>query len=235
MGRLYKEARSRLRFYRHHRPSELKWARVYFSQYGEDVFLLEYFRGKRDGLYVDVGGYHPFAYSNSYAFYRGGWRGIVVEPNPEKAPLFRKHRPGDVLVPLAVSDVKGVTSFAVDEGNSGIVNDGYFHNKRLDQLARITVETCPLAAVLDEHMPRLGKPIDFMSVDCEGHDEVVLRSNDWERYRPLLVLCEAFDAPGAARLREYLKAQQYKQVATCGPTLIFEDTRTRADRPESYH
>ncbi len=40
---MYPRLRRRLRFYRHHSAYELMWGRVYFSQYGEDVFLQEYF------------------------------------------------------------------------------------------------------------------------------------------------------------------------------------------------
>jgi len=211
------------------------WARPYFSMFGEDVFLLEYFQGKPNGLYVDVGGFHPVQHSNTYAFYRNGWRGIVVEPNPHKAPLFQKHRPCDILVSNAISDVEGSATFAVDEDVSGIVDSTYFHQTRAVKAAQITVRTRPLKAVFDEHIPSFNKSIDILSVDCEGHDEVVLRSNDWNRYRPLLVLCEAFDKAAADRLNSFLDSNHYRHIAACGPTLIFEDLNDRPGRRKPYH
>jgi hypothetical protein len=36
----------------------------------------------------------------------------------------------------------------------------------------------------------LGTSIDFLSVDVEGLDLQVLRSNDWERFAPEYVLAE---------------------------------------------
>ena len=207
--------------------------RVYFSQYGEDVYLVGYFQGKRNGFYVDVGGYHLVHFSNTYAFYRGGWSGVVIEPNPQKLPLFRRHRPRDVTLPLAISAGEGTVEFAIDEGCSGIVDDRYFHTPRLDGMRRIAVPTRPLAAVLDEHVPA-GQSIDILSVDCEGHDEVVLRSNDWERHRPLVALCEAFDAGSVERLSSLMQAVGYRHLATCGPTLLFEDGGER-ERPPAYH
>ncbi len=61
---MYAGFRHRLRFYRHHFPHELMWGRVYFSQYGQNAFLLEYFQGKQDGFYVDMGvsPHHVFQY-----------------------------------------------------------------------------------------------------------------------------------------------------------------------------
>ena len=232
---LYSALRRRLRFYRRHTFTELTHARAYYSQYGEDIFLREYYRGKRAGFYVDVGGFHPIEYSNSHLFYRDGrWQGIVVEPNPEKSAAFRTMRPRDTLLPIAVSDEAGTATFAIDEGFSGIVDPRFFHHDRLGETRQITVQTRTLREVLDEHRPT-GEPIDFLSVDCEGHDEAILRSNDWQRHRPLLVLCEAFDAETAGRLDEMLRSVRYERLGACGPTLIFEDRGERADRPERYH
>jgi hypothetical protein len=40
------------------------------------------------------------------------------------------------------------------------------------------------------HLPD-GQGIGFMSVDVEGFDLAVLRSNDWQRFRPRFVLAES--------------------------------------------
>lgn len=233
LRQLYKDMRHRLRFYRHHRPGELLWARVFFSGFGEDVWLATYFKGQANGFYIDVGAFHPIHYSNTYLFYRSGWHGINIEPNPNKLPLFQKQRPRDLTLSLAISETEGSASFAVDEDVSGLIQEDYLHPGRLAQSSKITVRTRPLKAVLDEHLSP-GQPIAFLSVDCEGHDEVVLRSNDWTRYRPLLVLAEAFGGESNSRIRDFLRDQRYQQVATCGPTMIFEDLDERADRPKPF-
>ncbi len=181
-----------------------------------------------------MGAFHPVQYSNTYSLYRGGWRGINIEPDPEKQALFQEHRPRDTTLPLAISDAEGTVTFAVKGELSGIVNEQYFHQEQLENMRHIKVKTKPLCVVLAEHLPS-GGLIDVLSVDCEGHDKVVLGSNDWEAYRPLLVLCEAFNAEGARHLEEFLTHQSYRRLAACGPTLIFEDMRERPDRPRSYH
>lgn len=228
----YRALRRRLSFYARHTPAELAHARAYFSQYGEDIFLREYFRGRAGGFYVDVGAFDPVAYSNTYGFYRAGWRGIAVEPHPAKRAAFARRRPGDLVLACAVSDADGTAEFAVEGEFSGIVDDRFLHPGKTAR--RIVVPTRTLRGILAEHLPP-GRSVDFLSVDCEGHDEAVLRSNDWGRYRPLVVLAEAFDPAGADRLAGFLGDQGYGRIGACGPTLVFEDGRPRTDRPPAYH
>jgi hypothetical protein len=45
-----------------------------------------------------------------------------------------------------------------------------------------------LRGILEEHAP---ERIDFMSIDVEGHETQVIRGNDWDRFRPRVVLVEA--------------------------------------------
>jgi hypothetical protein len=67
-----------------------------FSQFGEDRFLLRYFRDQTSGFYVDVGASHPFSFSNTYLLYERGWRGLNLEPAPDDFALLQRHRPRDV-------------------------------------------------------------------------------------------------------------------------------------------
>ena len=74
-----------------------------FSQFGEDLVLRSYF-GNRQGLYIDIGGNHPFGMSNTYLLYRMGWRGLVAEPIRRLYAKHRRFRTRDVQVNSAVSD-----------------------------------------------------------------------------------------------------------------------------------
>jgi FkbM family methyltransferase len=55
------------------------------------------------------------------------------------------------------------------------------------------VKTTSLKKILDKHLPKKS-PIDFMSVDVEGLELVVLKSNDWKKYRPKLIIVEILDS-----------------------------------------
>jgi hypothetical protein len=74
-----------------------------FSQFGEDLALLSYF-GNCQGMYIDIGGSHPFTLSNTYLLYRMGWRGLVAEPIRRLHVKHRRFRPRDIQVNAAVSD-----------------------------------------------------------------------------------------------------------------------------------
>ena len=158
-----------------------------FSQFGEDRWLARYFQDQPVGFYVDVGAFHPFLASNTYALYRRGWRGINLEPAPDGLAMLRKHRPRDLNLPFAVSQEGGEVQFTLTGSFAGIDDEQHLWQGMPGP--RITVRAQPLTDILDEYLP-VGTGIDLLDVDCEGHDVDVLRSNDWERYRPRIVLCE---------------------------------------------
>lgn len=51
---------------------------------------------------------------------------------------------------------------------------------------QIPVKLIPLAEVFE----RVGRPVDFLSVDVEGYEIDVLKSNEWSLYRPTFILVE---------------------------------------------
>src|SRR5215510_8537437 len=56
----------------------------YHSQHGQDRFIdTNLLRGKRGGVFVDVGAYDGVALSNTCYFEKElGWTGLCIEPNP---------------------------------------------------------------------------------------------------------------------------------------------------------
>lgn len=170
----------------HGRPS--------YSQQGEDMVIDCLLRGKRDGFYVDVGAHHPWRLSNTFFFYSRGWRGINIEASPDAVALFQAHRPRDVNLNLAIAAGHRTLTYhrfdepAVNTFSPELV-EAYRVTARYKLLATHGVRAAPLRDVLAEHLPA-GQPIDFLSVDVEGLDAEVIGSNDWDRYRPTLVLVE---------------------------------------------
>jgi len=73
-------------------------AAVSFAQEGEDRVLYRMFQGRfgRPGFYVDVGAHHPTRFSNTYLFYRMGWRGINLDAMPGSMAAFARARPRDI-------------------------------------------------------------------------------------------------------------------------------------------
>lgn len=161
------------------------------SQFGEDVIVGHLFSEQASGFYVDVGAFDPFNLSNTYNLYRRGWRGINIEPVPAQLARFNRHRPRDINLALSIGEEIGTAEFVVNRGFSSFA-DTYVPSPDGDQGTRISVPVRPLGDVLAEHVPS-GTRIDLLDVDCEGSDATVLQSNDWERFRPRVVLAERLD------------------------------------------
>jgi FkbM family methyltransferase len=90
------------------------------------------------------------------------------------------------------------------------------------------VTAITLSTLLDRYL-KTNQEIDFLSVDVEGLDLQVLRSNDWAKYRPTLVVVESYGT-GAASLTNgevytYMESKGYKLIAWVATSLIFRDAR----------
>lgn len=201
-----------------------------FSQEGEDMILASFFEGKKNGFYVEVGAYHPKRYSNTYHFYIRGWRGISIDATPGSMKAFRRTRPEDINIEAAVSDQDQRLDFHLF--NEPALNtfdvklaaerDGC-RSYRL--LRKVPVRTTPLKALLDQHLPS-GKQIDFMSIDVEGLDLAALRSNDWEKYRPTVILVEdaaakTWELIGQSSITHYLRGWDYEPFASTFRTVLY--------------
>ena len=80
------------------------YATKIYSLEGEDMILARIFEGKRDGFYVDVGAHHPKRFSNTYYFYKLGWNGINIDAMPNSMKAFKKERPRDINLELAINE-----------------------------------------------------------------------------------------------------------------------------------
>jgi FkbM family methyltransferase len=209
------------------------WARSSYAQEGEDLILLDLLADVPTGFYVDVGAFHPEHYSNTRLFHRRGWRGINIDPNPAAAAQFRRKRPRDINLNVAVTREAGTLQYFMFETMPSLNTcDAAVaeHRRAAEGLAftTVAVEGLPLAALLDRHLPA-GQDIHFLSIDVEGLELDVLRSNDWERRRPRYVLTESLNRDLAEVLEEeatrFLVERGYVPFARTPRTVFFRDGR----------
>ena len=168
---------------------------------------------------MDVGAFHPFESSNTCLLYHRGWRGLNIEPDPEGISLFNRYRARDLNLQMAVARKPGAAQFARSAQYAGLENEHYLWPDR--EAERITVSTQPLAAILEQHLPD-DQQIDLLDVDCEGLDLEVLQSNDWQRFRPTVVLAEAHGHERAAEIAAFMESVGYHHVAQFHLTWVFE-------------
>lgn len=209
---------------------ELENANFYFSQFGEDILVYNLLRTTRNqkGIYVDVGAFDPMLFSNTHLLYKRGWRGINIDLEDDKIKKFNRYRPDDINLVRAVSNKKmsmkclryhhpATTRIVpVDESDEvSLIGELPIEVKRL--------ETVTLSEILDEHLDR-GQAIDYLNVDCEGHEIEVLEGLDFDRYAPKLISVEAQSPEQRSNMDQFLGEKGYRMCALSTMTAIYQKT-----------
>lgn len=172
-----------------------RYGEKFYSQEGEDMILRRFFDAeKQGGYYVDVGAHHPKRFSNTYYFYKRGWKGINIEPRPGSQKAFRKIRPRDITLEVGVSlkvDTLKYYSYKESAFNTFSTERAAYVQDQLGYtlLNTFEVKTLPLSTIFKEHVPSFQK-IALLSIDVEGHELEVLKSNNWSGYTPAVIFVE---------------------------------------------
>jgi len=168
-----------------------------FSQEGEDMLLRKIFAGQEKGIYVDIGAHHPINFSNTNFFSKKGWAGINVDPLPGSKKTFDLERVNDTNLELVVSEQEGMVEFYLFDpplmntmSKEQAEKNAKFDWCKLQEVKMIP--SLPLHLLLDKYLTPNAQ-IDFMSIDVEGAEISVLKSNNWKKYKPNVLLIEFID------------------------------------------
>jgi FkbM family methyltransferase len=203
-----------------------------YAQEGEDVLMARILGSKKNGFYVDVGAHHPVRFSNTFFYYKRGWRGINIEPNPAGSRLLKRFRPRDINLELGISDQPGqLTYWMFDEPALNTFDQAVMQKRTTEAeyalIGNKRINVVRLDSILEKYIEP-GTIIDFMSIDAEGHDLAVLKSNDWTRFRPTWILVESLghDSP-LDRIRTeqhiFLLSKDYELYANTVNTHIYRN------------
>lgn len=164
---------------------------MYYSQFGEDEILEWLFADRAAGVAVEVGANDGVHGSTTLTFEKKGWQCILVEPTPQLVEAIRKVRNARVF-PCAASDKQGTATFHVATGGhlahslSSLSADEA--QKEGVTLQPIEVSLRRLDDILAE--ANLSGPIDFITIDVEGHEPAALAGLTLSRWKPGIVLIE---------------------------------------------
>ena len=174
-------------------------------------------------------------FSNTHIFYKSGWRGINIEPNPAALMSFTRERKGDINLQFGVASERGdLLYYEFDDPALNTFDKKLAEEResttsyRLIATQRIRIDR--LDALLEAHVPQ-GVTIDFLTVDVEGMDLDVLKSNNWNKFRPRCVLTEILDTPltieslAGSPTIVYLQQQGYRLLAKTYNSFFFLDDR----------
>jgi FkbM family methyltransferase len=206
---------------------------VFFSQEGEDVILRTIFPKKHNGFYVDVGAHDPYYLSNTCYFYLKGWNGINIDVNPSTLGKFKKARSRDVNLECAVGlSNKKHFYYMFDKPEVDTLSEPIAHElisnrkHKVKLLRKVPMRTVSLKSILSKYLKK-KQSIDFLSVDVEGSELEVLKSNDWHLFRPEILLVEqhGFDAlnRSGSRISNYLKTKKYRLFAKTISTVFYRN------------
>ena len=203
----------------------------FYSQVGQDRFLLEnFFRGKRGGVFVDVGAYDGEKLSNSLFFERTmGWTGLCIEPLPSAFAKLKATRKA-ICEHTCVADFEGEAEFTEADDDpernekmlSGLSAKFDAHHLRfmeklsVKRTSRI-VPVTKLSRLLEKHALF---NIDYCSIDTEGAELPILNELDFDRFRIAILTVE--DNWGDERLPRLMASRGYDVFARLEQDIVFK-------------
>jgi FkbM family methyltransferase len=124
--------------------------------------------------------------------YMQGWTGILVDGNYKMIEKARKVRKKDICVHALVSNEIREMDFYLSESHLVSSLDpvhaaSYTNLEARTQKVRMSSTT--IDQIIDQHLP-IGKIIDLLSIDVEGHDFEVLQSITLSQHRPRVIVIE---------------------------------------------
>lgn len=222
---------------------KLPWNRGYncYSQFGEQLIIQNALSriclplGYANS-FIDIGAYHPIQDSNTCMLYRQGFRGIVVDPNPQKIAKFKRYRPEDVAICKAVVP----ESWEIDEvlmqastsydGRESISSTILGSASRQGNLITYCAKTIKLNAVIKKCIEHFGVP-RFLTIDIEGLEGKILQEHDFGDCVIPILCVEHLLAPESESLSllqyqhsplvRHLESAGYVLISVCAISLIF--------------
>ena len=175
------------------------------------------------GFFVDVGCFHPCQQNVTYRLYRKGWRGINIDLDDVKIEAFRIKRPKDINIACGVSNRKGSLEFYKKSFWSmfnSFEKAALARKSRSDsrEWRKVVTKTDTLTNIIDSTVYK-DRPIDFLSVDVEGHDLPVLESLDFDRYKPK-VICVELDGSWVSSITDVQASELYGFLTSKGYILF---------------
>ena len=199
-----------------------------YSRWGEDLFLLDYFKETSKGSYIDVGAFHPFRGSNTYLLYNKGWNGINIDLNKTSIDLFNLARPDDINLNFAVSNTQKRVKIYQNKnlGKMNTINPKYASFYLKDYRIRETA-SYSLNNILEKYHFKSNK-FEFINIDAEGSEYMILKNIDFTKYSFKIILVEthrwnSFTQQESNKIHSLLQTNNYNLLKNLGETSIYEN------------
>ena len=153
--------------------------------------LLNYLKKKKNGVYVDVGCFHPIRQNNTYLMYRLGWRGVNIDLNPLTIELFKIARPHDINICAAISNKNELKNLYFDHQLSTLNTINKNHTLFIEK--SFGIKTLKKKKIRTKKLDNLLKSkniqdIDFLNIDIEGNEFEALKNFNFNHFN-IKVIC----------------------------------------------
>lgn len=197
-----------------------------YSQNQEEKVILDYF-GNQTGTFIDIGANDGKTFSNTRALAERGWKGVLIEPDPEafaRLRLLYDGQRGIYTYGYAISGHNGKmmlqkSSSLLKSGDTGLVST--FHEQEMNRFKSVVSYT-PIEVKVFKWKTAMNrwqiKEFDFVSIDVEGDELRILPDMDLSK-----VKCICIEFNGKQDLKaEYEKyLDGFKLIYTSGENLIY--------------
>ena len=202
------------------------WNEKYTSQAGQDKMIKKnFFDGKKNGFFIEIGAYDGISGSNCYHFERFlNWDGIAIEPSNIQFEKLKKNRKCKVLNNAISDKVKEVEFIEVTEGLTQMsgINDSSFErnfniisNNQASKTNSINLKTI----TFDEIVPK-NKDIDYLSIDIEGGEMNLLKSIDFKT-NSIKVISVENNIPKEQNFKNFFEEINFTYLDRIGQDEIF--------------
>lgn len=188
-----------------------------YSQLGQDLEVLNYYKNKENGFFIEIGANDGIKLSNTYLLEKNyNWKGICAEPIPDKFNLLCINRPNSICCDSAVyneSNKKVVFDIANSyDLLSGIQSHIDCHKRTVNvNKTEIIVTTITLNDLLYKSNAPLF--IEYLSLDTEGSEFEILKSVDFNKYKFGLIDVEHnYIEPRRSDIKHLLLSNGYEYI-----------------------
>jgi hypothetical protein len=206
-------------------PTGKRAGTYHWSQFHQDVVVDALLKQKRNGFFVEIGGYDGELHSNTLFFERQrGWDGLLVEANPftYEQMITRDRACGMVhacisrTLPLMHFKIGGGLTSALETASnsqlSRITRDARLYDKKSQWkgYGQTVTTTC---TTLNAILASIGiHHVHYFSLDVEGAEMHVLESIDFSRLTFDVLTIEVDHHKH--KIRSFMKARGYHHVTS---------------------
>ena len=181
---------------------------------GEDTEVINYFKNKTKGFYVDVGCYHPIHRNNTYLLYKKNWNGINIDTSQFSIDLFDYMRPNDLNYNCAISNKNEIIKLFYQKELSQLSTTESIQAEMVFQgnIKEKVIQAFTLDEILNKSKYKNSK-IDFLDIDVEGADLKVLEGLSFEKFKPELICVEIHEKEiSESKIYKFLVDKRYKLI-----------------------